>query len=98
MTDLRTVVTSIRRPRLLVRAARAGIGDYRRDRDLCRLMRTPHLPSPSGAVTSLLEEESALEETRRNGDASYSVLRHVEVMIALMAEARLLPRPEGAVH
>ena len=33
-----------------------------------------------------------MEETRRAGDAAYSVSRHIEVLIALIAEARLLPR------
>jgi hypothetical protein len=34
-----------------------------------------------------------MEETRRTGCASYSIARHIEVLIALMAEVRLLTRP-----
>ncbi len=91
MSDLRSLVSALRRPRLLVRAARIGLRDYDRDRDLCRLMRSQTLPSPERAVSRLIEEEHTLEATRLDGDASYSVLRHVEVLIALMAEVRLLP-------
>ena len=92
MIDLIRNISSLRRPRLLVRAARIGAGDYRRERDLCRLMKSAHPPSPERAVASLLDEEGTLEANRKQGDANYSPIRHVEVLIALMAEARLLPR------
>lgn len=92
MIDLARHIATLRRPRLLVRAARIGIEDYQRERDLCRLMKSSHLPSPERAVSALIDEEEVLEETRRRGDADYSPMRHVEVLIALMAEARLLPR------
>ena len=93
MSDLRNLITALRRPRLLVRAARLGVRDYNRDRDLRRLMRVQGTPTPAAAVSRLIEEESQLEAIRQAGDASYSVLRHIEVLIALMAEARLLPQP-----
>ncbi len=53
-------------------------------------------PAPGVAVTRLIEEEARLEETRQGGGAGYSPSRHVEVLIALMAEARLLPRSDEA--
>ncbi|KPN62447.1 hypothetical protein XMM379_001831 [Aliiroseovarius sp. xm-m-379] len=92
MTDALDLLKSLRRPRLLIRAARFGMIDYNRDRDLKRLMKSPRTPSPASAVDGLIVEEARLEATRQAGDASYSVGRHVEVLIALMAEARLLPR------
>ena len=94
MSDLTTFVNSLSRPRLLLRAARHGLTDYNRSRVLKRLMRTQSLPSPTGAVTSLLTVEASLESARREGDAAYSVARHVEVMIALLAETRLLAGPK----
>ena len=92
MIDLIRHISSLRRPRLLIRAARIGVEEYRRERDLTRLMKSAILPSPERAVTSLLDEEGTLETTRKAGDANYSPSRHVEVLIAIMAEARLLPR------
>ncbi|WP_372602971.1 DUF6477 family protein [Actibacterium sp.] len=92
MSDPITVMKALRRPRLLISAARFGLGDYRRDRDLRRLVKTPRLPMPDQALSALLEQEERLEETRRAGDAGYSIARHVEVLIAMMAEARLLPQ------
>ncbi len=97
MTDSMTLLKSLRRPRLLIRAARFGIIDYNRDRDLKRLMKSSSTPSPASAVDGLISEEARLEEIRKSGDASYSVGRHVEILIALMAEARLLPRKLNVV-
>lgn len=95
MTDFAAILAKLRRPRLLIRAARCGLVDYRRDRDLKRLVDS--MPSPERAVTKLLAEEERLEDIRQSGAASYSVARHIEVLIALMAEVRLLPRGPAAV-
>lgn len=90
MSDFRTILANLRRPRLLMRAARFGLGDYRRERDLRRLVRCGL--SPEDTVPSLMSVEAELEETRLAGDMSYSVARHIEVLIALLAEAQLLRR------
>lgn len=94
MSDFRMILANLRRPRLLMRAARFGLGDYRRDRDLRRLVRCGL--SPEDTVPSLMSVEAELEETRLAGDMSYSVARHIEVLIALLAEAQLLRR-DGVV-
>ncbi|MCA0045015.1 DUF6477 family protein [Celeribacter litoreus] len=89
MTDLQSALATLRRPSLLIRAARFGMTDYNRTRTLKRLMNISTLPSPKHALSALLDAEARLEETRQSGDAAYSVARHVEVLIALMSEARL---------
>ena len=91
MHDFRIFLSQLRRPRLLVRAARHGLQDYRRDRDLARLIRTTANTRPEVALEALFETEEMLEATRRAGDANYSIARHFEVLIAMMAEARPLP-------
>ena len=70
MTDLITLVNSLRRPRLLIRAARFGLNDYNRTRVLKRLTRATTPPSPKGAVSTLLTVEAELEEARCQGEAS----------------------------
>ncbi|WP_417258870.1 DUF6477 family protein [Celeribacter sp.] len=90
MTTSANALTHLRRPRLLIRAARCGVMDYNRRRDLKRVLRSATLPSPSASVSMLMEREAELEATRKTDDGSYSVVRHVEVLIALMGEARLL--------
>lgn len=98
MTDPIQLLNALRRPRLLIRAARFGLSDYSRERDLTRLLGQTRAPGPKQSVGVLLEEEEALEATRKSGDAGYSIARHVEVLIALIAEARLLARgPDGAM-
>lgn len=96
MTDLFTLISALRRPRLLIRAARFGQTDYNRSRDLKRLMQTPVAPPPEAALRALMEQEAVLEASRQEGAAGYSLLRHIELLIAMMAEARLLPPPPQA--
>ncbi|RUS60371.1 hypothetical protein EGN72_09125 [Pseudorhodobacter sp. E13] len=89
MSEIATLLANLRRPRLLIRAARHGVQDYQRERDLRRLIKANAPPSPESALVKLFSAEEQLEETRRAGDAGYSIARHVELLIALMAEARL---------
>jgi hypothetical protein len=97
MTDINTMLASLRRPSLLIRAARFGLTDYNRTRDLKRVMGTSQGLTPTRVLDGLIEKEARFEETRKKGDAAYSVTRHIEVLIALMAEARLLPRGPHAI-
>ncbi|MFV0492729.1 MAG: DUF6477 family protein [Pseudorhodobacter sp.] len=96
MNEIRQILTNLRRPRLLIRAARHGMQDYCRDRDLRRLFPTAQLSAPEAALDHLLSEEDQLEANRKAGDAAYSLTRHVDLLIALMAEARLLTQRAGA--
>jgi len=99
MTDPITVLKALHRPRLLIRAARFGLTEYRRDRDLNRLVRGhARLPSPVQALDTLLQQEEQMEATRQTGDVSYSIARHVELLIAMMAEARLIPPQRPTPH
>jgi Family of unknown function (DUF6477) len=91
MTDLAIILAALRRPKILVRAARAGVVDYRRDRDLKRILRQPRTAAPQAAIGHLIDEERRLEEIRAAGEATYSIQRHVAVLTALLAEARLVP-------
>lgn len=91
MQELNRKLSELRRPRILVRAARFGLVDYRRERDLKRLLGA--VAVPERAVGRLLDEEARLNEIRTAGAADYDLRRHLEVIIALMAEARALPAP-----
>ena len=96
MQEFRDCLARLSRPRLLVRAARLGMMDYCRDRDLRRLIAAPSPPAPETALARLLDEEHRVEITRQRGDAAYSLTRHVDLLIALMAEMRLLSQRAGA--
>ncbi|QMU57526.1 MAG: hypothetical protein GKR98_04505 [Boseongicola sp.] len=97
MSDVLNVLAGLRRPRLLIRAARLGMSDYSRDRTLPRLISAHASKRPEETVRYLLEAEAKAECGRRDGNAGYSPARHIEILIALMAEARLIPRGPTAV-
>jgi hypothetical protein len=90
-SDFASMIAALRRPRILVRAARCGLADYRRDRDLRRLLRLPRSAASARALDTLLAEEQRLETIRTTGEATYSLQRHVAVLTALLAEALLAP-------
>lgn len=78
---------SLRRPRLLVAAARHGLARYDRVRDLPRLFRdTLDQALPAEPLAALREAEHALDTARRDGEAHYLPSRHVAVLVALLAE------------
>ncbi|MCV6824408.1 MULTISPECIES: DUF6477 family protein [Halocynthiibacter] len=89
MNDIKSMLKMLHRPRILIRAARHGLRDYNRTRDLKRLLRLEQIPSSGQALITLINEERALENKRKSGEASYSVMRHIEVLVALMGEAQL---------
>ncbi|NBO20549.1 MAG: hypothetical protein EBU97_01025 [Rhodobacteraceae bacterium] len=84
-TDLANLA-DIRRPKLLVQAARLGLADYRRERDLRRVL--PDVLPSMPVLAHLIAAEQRLEQTRRDGALGYSPARHVETLMALMAETR----------
>ncbi len=84
------MMAALRRPGLLIRAARFGADDYRRDRHLQRILGYGALPRSAAALLRLIEIENDLDDRRRADDASYSLIRHLDVLIAMMGEARLL--------
>ena len=90
MNDSLTMLEALRRPGLLIRTARIGAADYKRERDLRRLLPSPRLPGPREAILRLLEEEDHLNEILQTGEGHYNVTRHVDVMIALIGEALLI--------
>ncbi len=92
MSDNTPNLSHIKRPSLLIRTARFGLKEYSRERDLKRILRSDRLAAPSRVLPRFVDEEEQINENRKKGDAAYSVTRHIEVLIALMAEARLIPR------
>jgi len=90
MQDVLTMLDQLKRPRLLVRAARIGADEYRRDRHLQRVLGYGRLPRSTQALLKLMEVETVLDRQRTDEDASYSLVHHVDVLIAMMGEARIL--------
>ena len=77
----------LRRPRLLLRAARLGVPQYCRARTLKRLLPDKRHAPGEQILRALLILEQDLDHARRARDAQYESARHVEVLIALLSEA-----------
>ncbi len=90
MNDVMTLLETLHRPRLLMEAARYGAACYRRDTQLGRILGEAALPGPRQAAIQLVCIEQGHEEARRAGLAAYSPARHLEVLAALIAEARTI--------
>ena len=89
MTDIFTLLENLRRPKILIRAARLQSADYNRETDLRFIVRTRKTPPPHEAMAHLLDREGGLEEARVSGEAGYNPHEHIRVLGALLAEARL---------
>ncbi len=90
MTTAATLLGALRRPRLLVQAARAGVSAYVRDVHLAPLAPTADPQrDPAGVIARLRTLEEEWEAARRARATQYSPGRHVAVLVALLAEARL---------
>lgn len=81
------MTSTLRRPRLLSRAAAAGAALYRRERDLIRVMPKLFGKGVAALLPALTEAEAACEAERRGGAATYSISRHVALLSALIAES-----------
>lgn len=90
MKDVLSMLQALRRPPLLMRAARIGAEDYRRTTHLPRLLGYGVLPRHGAALLKLMELENDLNSQRTSGNTSYSLVRHVDVLIAMVGEARVL--------
>ena len=90
MQDILGMLNQLKRPRLLIRAARLGADGYHRDAHLQRILGYGHLPRAADALMQLMQTEADLNDQRKSGDAGYSLTRHLDVLIAMMGEARIL--------
>ena len=88
-------LATIRRPTMLLRTARHGTMEYNREAEIKRILRLPATPAPSSHTLSrLLDLESRHNDCRirppHEAGNPWRAAQHVEVLIALIAEARLL--------
>lgn len=90
MNDIMTMLKSLRRPRLLIQAARIGGETYQRDVHLPRVLGYGQKPRGGKALMHLIDIEADLNEKRRSDDPAYDIAAHVEVLSVMMGEARLL--------
>jgi len=90
MLDIHSLLKNLKRPKLLVQAARFGIDDFRRETDLPRLLGTSKTLGPTEAIFQLIDLEGELNEERTSHATTYSFARHIDTLTAIMAEQRFL--------
>ncbi|MEM6386373.1 MAG: DUF6477 family protein [Pseudomonadota bacterium] len=89
MTPYISRLAALTRPRILVRAAQHRAVDFKRDLALRRLMQGEAVPGPGQAFDILFERETIMNASRSDGNAAYSPARHVELLAALIHEAKI---------
>ncbi len=90
MQNITHRLEKLRRPSLMTRAAKQGALSYNRKRHLQRVLGYGNLPNTLQALPRLLDLEEQFEEQRATDYAGYSAVRHLDVLIATVAEAQLL--------
>jgi len=90
MQDILNRVAQLKRPKLLVTAARSGAAHYARDRHSARLLPSQRPRKHAAILIKLMEMECDINDLRCAMAASYSPLQHLDVMIALVGETQLL--------
>lgn len=98
MLDIQTRLHMLKRPKLLARSVRFGVDDYRREVHLRRLLSCEKLPRPADAVMRLFDLEAEMNNLREAKSGNYAAAKHVEILIALAGEARLLQAATPAVR
>lgn len=89
MKDIIGQVMDLKRPNMLVQAARFGVDDYKRGRHLRRCLGKETLPSPGQALVALLDFEKQINLERETKANAYNAPRHIDILTAIMAEAAL---------
>jgi hypothetical protein len=64
---------------------------------LPRLLGYGQMPKTTVALLKLIEFEDELNTLRKSGESAYNLVRHIDVLIAIVGEARILraSRPNG---
>ena len=89
MQDIMTQISQLKRPDLLVRAARFGIDEYSRTRHLPRFINVDPMPSPGQALVGLFDYERSVNADRLARRGGYDAGHHIQVLVAIMAESQL---------
>lgn len=81
-------LTALKRPKILVEAARHGATLYKRKTHLRKIIGGRYCRNHEQLLDALSQHEFALDQDRRAQIETYSVRRHIEVLSALLAESQ----------
>ena len=92
MSTAHRTLTSLKRPSLLVRTAKLALEKFKRETTLERIFGYDISDDPKEVLQTLIEAESAINDQRKTGDATYSIALHISVLTALMYEAQSIAK------
>ncbi len=90
--QLEDVLYGMKRPKILLQAAKIGLKTYSRNRVLKHLFKAQKIPQPMQVIKQLMINEMTLEKARKSGSAAYDMKIHIQIMTALLQEICLLPK------
>jgi len=97
LNNIQTQLNALQRPKLLIRAARAGVKDFRVNRDLRKINGSAEQKSAPKLIDALFLEELRLNEERLQNDLAYNVRNHIRALTALIVIADgLIPKQQAA--
>ncbi len=83
-----TPLTPLRRPKILIQAARAGLGKTCPDTLLKRVLGSGATGTLDRQLHAILEKESEFEAHRKSDRPGYNVAGHVQCLIAVFTLAQ----------
>ena len=90
MSQKSSALTGLRRPRILIKTARALGKKYTRRKGLHGLVKETGKTTSLGLIEALKCQESAAEELRLLNNGTYRAQRHIQLLAALIAESGAL--------
>ena len=94
MTQALRTLSRIKRPKLLLAAARNAKNLCNREKLLSELLKNEPAVTGEKALARLMAAEEQLNEQRKAHNANYQPSRHVMIMAALLIEAAIVQNKE----
>lgn len=88
MTRFEETLSRIKRPAILLRAARVALDQHNHRNAIFRLFGEVPPIGSDDLFALLLEQEEYMNTQRKTGEANYSIARHILVLTALLHECR----------
>ena len=88
MSLSRYKLSKLKRPKALITAARIGVNNYCRRRELSRILGFTYSGSNDELLEMLLEMEAEEEAKRLYNDSFYKLSRQIDIFISLISEAQ----------
>lgn len=88
--DILQDVAALKRPSMLVRAAKEGALGYRREAHLRRYFGEQQQQCGADLLSKIMRLETEQNVQRKTAQAEYSITQHVDILIALVGEAQIL--------